>query len=272
MSRDKNSSKHTPDEARLELQDVIVGYNGHTALDSISLEVPQGAQVAVVGPNGAGKSTLFKAIVGLLPLRGGSIKIHNLPIGHHRHCVGYIPQREEVDWHFPVTVFDVVAMGRFGHTGWMRNLGQRDKQLIQRAMEQMGIAHLGKRAISDLSGGQQQRVFLARTLVQEPHILLMDEPFTGVDAPTQDATLALIDQLKQDGITVLVATHDLNLAASRFERVLLMNRSVIAYGPPAQVFQPENIRSAFASHALFMDGVLVIDECCPGDEHMGHTH
>lgn len=272
MSRDNKDSKVIPSDARLELQDVTVGYNGHTALDSITLEVPQGAQVAVVGPNGAGKSSLFKSIVGLLPLRSGAIKIHNLPLGHHRHCVGYIPQREEVDWRFPVTVFDVVAMGRFGHTGWMKTIGPRDKQLIRRSLEQMGISHLSNRSIGDLSGGQQQRVFLARTLVQEPHILLMDEPFTGVDAPTQEATLAVIDQLKHDGITVLVATHDLNQAASRFERVLLINRKVIAFGPPEEVFQPENIRAAFSSHALFMNGVMVVDECCPGDEQMEHRH
>jgi manganese/iron transport system ATP-binding protein len=272
MSRDSDSANLTPHDARLELDQVVVGYNGHTALDSVTLEILQGAQVAVVGPNGAGKSTLFKAIVGLLPLRSGSITIHGLPLGHHRHCVGYIPQREEVDWRFPVTVYDVVAMGRYGHTGWMKRLGRRDKKLIEKAMEQMGIARLARRSISDLSGGQQQRVFLARTLVQEPHILLMDEPFNGVDAPTQEATLSLIDQLKSEGISVLVATHDLNLAARRFEKILLINRHLVAYGPADQVFQPANIRAAFSSHALFMEGMMIVDECCPGDEHMEHTH
>lgn len=253
--------------ARLELQNVSVGYNGHPAIEDLSFELPQGGQLAIVGPNGAGKSTLFKAMVGLLPLRSGKILIHDLPLGHHRHCVAYVPQREEVDWRFPVDVWDVVMMGRFGHTGWLRRPSRRDAQIARQALEQMSIGELAHRPIGDLSGGQQQRVFLARALAQEPHILLMDEPFTGIDAPTQETTLALLDQLKAERISVLVSTHDLNLAARRFDHVLLLNRRLIAYGPPEQVFQPENIRKAFASQALILNDMVVVDDCCPGDEH-----
>jgi len=255
-----------PADARLVLEHVSTGYNGRAVLDDVSFQVPHGARLAVVGPNGAGKSTLFKALVGLLPLRGGQITIHGLPLGGHQDCVAYIPQREEVDWRFPVTVSDVVLMGRFGHIGWLGRPTRQDRQAAQRSMEQMGVAALAGRAIRELSGGQQQRVFLARALAQEPHILLMDEPFTGIDAPTQEATLALLDQLKTQQVTTLVSTHDLSLAAERFDLVALINRRLIAFGPPAAVFTPEHLRQAFAGQALAVGGLLVVDECCPAGE------
>ena len=249
--------------ARLELEHVTVGYNGRSSLQDISFQVPHGGQVAVVGPNGAGKSTLFKALVGLMPLSSGRILIHGQPLGHHHDCVAYVPQREEVDWRFPVTVLDVVMMGRFGRTGWFRPSTREDRHLAMAALEQMGIGALSRRSISDLSGGQQQRVFLARALAQEPHILLMDEPFTGVDVTTQEATLALLERLRQQQVTVMVSTHDLNMAAQRFQNVLLINRRLIAYGPPAQVFSSENIHQAFSGQILHIDGAVVVDECCP---------
>jgi manganese/iron transport system ATP-binding protein len=252
--------------SQLDIEHASIAYNGHPALEDITFMVPHGGQVAVVGPNGAGKSTLFKALVGLLPVRSGEITVHGLPLGDHQHCVAYVPQREEVDWRFPLTVADVVMMGRYGHTGWWGRTISQDQKTVMRSLEQMGIAQLADRSISDLSGGQQQRVFLARALAQEPHILLMDEPFTGVDAPTQEATLALLEQLREQQVTVLVSTHDLNMAAQRFELVLLLNRRLIAYGVPEKVFTPENIRAAFASQALFIDGVAVVDECCPPGE------
>jgi ABC-type Mn2+/Zn2+ transport system ATPase subunit len=272
MTRTHSDHHPVSSDARLEVQQVTVGYNGHKALSDVSFEVLPGAQVAVIGPNGAGKSTLFKAMVGLLPLQSGRIMIHDLPLGHHRHCVAYVPQREEVDWRFPVTVWDVVMMGRFGHTGWLNRPNKHDAEMVQASMQQMDIAALANRSIRDLSGGQQQRVFLARALAQEPHILLMDEPFTGIDAPTQEATLELLDRLNHDHITVMVSTHDLDMAARRFEQVLLLNRRLVAFGPAEQVFRPENLRQAFAGHALFMDGMMVVDECCPGDEHREHAH
>ena len=255
-----------PIENRLALQNVSAGYNGQRVLQDLTFQVVHGGQVAVVGPNGAGKSTLFKVLVGLLPLRSGKILIHGLPLGAHTDCVAYVPQRSEVDWRFPVTVTDVVMMGRYNRQGWFRRPDRDDRIAVQRALEQMSIADLAHRAIGDLSGGQQQRVFLARALAQEPHILLMDEPFTGVDSTTQETTLALLTQLKQQKVTVLVTTHDLNMAAERFEDVLLLNRQLIAYGPAREVLSPASIQQAFGGRVLFVGNVAVVDECCPPDE------
>ncbi len=260
------SIEHPRADARLEIRNISLGYNGQLALEGLSFEVPHGGQVAVVGPNGAGKSTLFKALVGLMPLRSGSIFVHGQPLGQHHDCVAYVPQRGDVDRRFPVSVFDVVMMGRYGRTGWLKRPTRHDRHVVRESLTQMGINDLADRSIGDLSGGQQQRVFLARALAQEPHVLLMDEPFTGVDVPTQEATLALLDQLKDRQVTVMVSTHDLNMAAQRFQSVLLLNRRLIAFGPPDEVFIPEHIHTAFSSQALFMQGVMVVDECCPPDE------
>jgi ABC-type Mn2+/Zn2+ transport system ATPase subunit len=257
-----------PEPARLDLDNVSVAYNGAPVLCDITLQVPHGAQVAVVGPNGAGKSTLFKALVGLLPIQRGRMLIHGRSLGSHQDCVAYVPQREEVDWHFPATVADVVMMGRYGRLGWVRRPRPADRAVVARCLEQIGIADLADRPIGDLSGGQQQRVFLARALAQEPHILLMDEPFTGVDVGTQEVVLHLLDQLKPTGVTVMVSTHDLNLAADRFERVLLLNRQVVAYGPPEQVLTPAHITAVFGGQVLFLEGgAIVVDQCCPPGAH-----
>jgi len=253
--------------AHLKVDKISVAYNGAPVLREVSFEVPQGTRVAVVGPNGAGKSTLFKALVGLLPLRQGRVLIHGLPLGHHLDCVAYVPQREEVDWKFPVTVSDVVMMGRYGTLGWLKRPGKHDCVIVARSLEQMGVADLARDPIGDLSGGQQQRVFLARALAQEPHILLMDEPFTGVDASTQEATLLLLDQLKAQQVTLMVSTHDLNLASERFDRVLLLNRRVIAYDAAAHVFTPDAVAKAFGTHTLVMEGKpVVVDDCCPPED------
>jgi manganese/iron transport system ATP-binding protein len=250
----------------LEVDHITAGYNGKPALENLSFIVEHGGQVAVVGPNGAGKSTLFKTLVGLLPLQAGEIKVHGLPLGDHQYCVAYVPQREEVDWRFPVSVTDVIMMGRFGRQSWLGRPGRADYEAVHRSLELMGIADYARNPIGDLSGGQQQRVFLARAIAQEPHILLMDEPFTSVDAPTQETTLLLLDQLKKLNVTVLVSTHDLNMASRRFDAVLLINRRLIAYGTPQQVFSSENVHKAFGSQILYMDGAaLLVDECCPGD-------
>lgn len=250
---------------RLEIENITLAYGEKTILREVSFDVPHGARVAVVGPNGAGKSTLFKALVGLLPLRSGRILIHGLPLGSHQDCVAYVPQREEVDWRFPVTVRDVVMMGRYGAQGWLRRPSRADHDIVRRSLEEMGIADLAERSISDLSGGQQQRVFLARALAQEPHILLMDEPFTGVDVTTQEATLRLLDTLRERQVTTLISTHDLNLAASRFDRILLLNKGLIAYGAPHQVLTQDNLSRAFGSALLVTEsGALLVDECCSG--------
>jgi len=264
-SSDKDMENNLSQEpARLEIEKIRVDYNGVPALLEVSFQIPHGARVAVVGPNGAGKSTLFKALVGLIPLQSGQIFIHSLPLGHHKDCVAYIPQRGEVDWRFPVTVMDVVMMGRFGQMGWVQAPARIDREIVQTSLRQMGIEDLARRSISDLSGGQQQRVFLARALTQQPHIILMDEPFTGVDATTQEATMHLLDHLRQQKVTVLISTHDLALAAARFDSILLLNKRLLAFGKPEDVLTTEHLAQAFGSHILKLgDGSILVDECCP---------
>lgn len=258
---------------RLEVQHANIGYGNKIILNDLSFQIPHGARVAVVGPNGAGKSTLFKTLVGLLPLQSGKILIHGESLGAHKDCVAYIPQREEVDWKFPVTVYDVVMMGRYGQRGWLSRPSKQDKEIVNNSLEKMGIANLAKRSIGELSGGQQQRVFLARAISQEPHILLMDEPFTGVDVTTQETTLNLLDHLRAKEVTMIISTHDLNLAASRFDYVLLLNHKLIAFGKPHEVFAKENLTKAFGNSLLVMEnGVMLVDECCPPDEEHHHTN
>jgi ABC-type Mn2+/Zn2+ transport system ATPase subunit len=250
-----------------------VAYGQRQVLCDITFDVPQGTRVAVVGPNGAGKSTLFKAMVGLLPTRTGRVLVHGVPFGQHKDCVAYVPQREEVDWRFPVSVSDVVMMGRFGQLGWFKRPGAADREIVARSLQQMNITDLAGEPIGELSGGQQQRAFLARALAQEPHILLMDEPFTGVDVRTQEATLALLDDLRARRVTVLVSTHDLTLATDRFERVLLLNNELIAYGAPALVITPGILSRAFGNQVLFLpDGTAIVDQCCPGEGEHVHEH
>lgn len=262
--------------AYLALEGVSAGYDGRPALTDVTMSVPHGAQVAIVGPNGAGKSTLFKALVGLLPVKSGRVLLHGRPPGGQTDPIAYVPQREEIDWGFPVTVHDVVMMGRYGRLGWLRRPREADREVVTRCLEELGIADLERRAIGELSGGQQQRVFLARALAQEPHVLLLDEPFTGVDVSAREALLTLLARLRERSITVLVSTHDMETAARRFELVALLNRRLIAYGAPPDVFTPDHLTEAFGGQALFLDGMVVIDQCCPGhvgdgEEHR-HTH
>jgi len=260
---------HTPH--RLEIENASIGYGEKIVIHDLSFQVPHGARVAVVGPNGAGKSTLFKALVGILPVHSGQILIHGQSLGTHKDCVAYVPQREDVDWRFPVTVRDVVMMGRYGQIGWWSRPSKTDKQIVHKSIDQMGIADLADLSIGQLSGGQQQRAFLARSLAQEPHILLMDEPFTGVDATTQEVTFGLLDHLQSQQVTTIISTHDLNLAATRFDHILLINHRLIAYGSPQQVFTKENLAAAFGNSLLVMEnGTMLVDECCPPEDEQHH--
>jgi manganese/iron transport system ATP-binding protein/manganese/zinc/iron transport system ATP- binding protein len=205
--------------------------------------------------------------VGLIPIQNGDILIHGHPLGFHKDCVAYIPQRGEVDWRFPVTVRDVVQMGRFGKIGWMRNLSRNDHRVVDECLQQLRIEKLADLPIGELSGGQQQRVFLARALAQEPHILLMDEPFTGIDINTTEVIFSLFEQLQSKRVTLLISTHDLGMAASRFDQVMLLKRRLIAYGPAREVFLSPAIAEAFEGQVLYTDGVMVMDHCCPEDDH-----
>jgi ABC-type Mn2+/Zn2+ transport system ATPase subunit len=250
----------------LEVKNLTVSYNGKYALDGVTFSVGAGERVAIVGPNGAGKSTLFKVLVGLLPTKAGSVQTNRAEIG-------YVTQRSTVDWSFPVTVHDTVMMGRIGKMGWLRWQRPRDREVVRQCLEQVGMLEYAKQQIGELSGGQQQRVFIARALAQEATILLMDEPFTGVDAPSQEAILELLGHLHEQGVTVLVSTHDLNLAVERFDRLALLNQRLVAYGPPEQAVTPLTLAAAYGGQALWRgeDYAMVLGDidCC-GEG--GHVH
>jgi ABC-type Mn2+/Zn2+ transport system ATPase subunit len=253
----------------LELEGVSVRYEGTPALDSVTLRVWRGDQIAVVGPNGAGKSTLFNVITGILKPQQGVVRIAGSgPSGHI--CVGYVPQRNRIDWRFPVTVSDVVMMGRVSKIGMLRRPGREDRKQVQDALAQVDMLSFANRQIGELSGGQQQRVFLARALAQEAELLLLDEPLAGLDIPSQEAILRILAQMRASGLTLLIATHDLNQAAEQFDQMMLLNRRVIAYGPPAQVLTTENLARAYGGqlHVVHTStgDVIVTDSCCGGGE------
>jgi manganese/iron transport system ATP-binding protein len=256
-----HSSADVP--ARIDFDDISVLYNNRPALDHITLSIPHGQQVAVVGPNGAGKSTLFKVLVGLVTPDSGSIQIHSQPLVNDVYCVAYVPQREEVDLRFPITVQEVIMMGRYRHYGLLKKPDHADHEMVENAMERLHITKLAKRALNELSGGQLQRVFLARAIAQEPHILLMDEPFNGVDLSTQEATFQLLSELKKQDVTVLVSTHDLNMAANKFESIILLKKRLIAYGTSAEVMKRDYLAAAFGEQLFLLDGIAVVDHCCP---------
>jgi len=256
------------DEPALALAGVSASYGSAPVLNDVSFSLDAGERVAVVGPNGAGKSTLFRVIVGLMPHTRGDVLVH----GHSHHAgdcpsIGYVPQRDEVDWRFPVTVLDVVVMGRVKEIGWLRLPGRKDREAARAALAQVGLAALEGRPIADLSGGQQQRVFIARAMAQSADVLLLDEPFGGVDVEAQSAIFEILDRLRREGVTVIIATHDLQMATTRFDRLLLLNRRLVADGPAGVVLTPERLAAAYGGRLTFwQDGRLVTvaaDDCCP---------
>jgi ABC-type Mn2+/Zn2+ transport system ATPase subunit len=236
--------------AALSLRGVTVAYYDNTALEGVTLEIERGEFVGVVGPNGAGKSTLLNAILGMTPLRAGQIRIHGLPVRQARGRLAYMPQREAVDWSFPVIVEDVVMMGRQTRLGLGRRPGANDRMVVVQALEEMQMLPLRDSPIGNLSGGQQQRVFLARALAQEGDVLLLDEPMTGVDAITQETILRLMREYQRDGRTMLMTTHDLGVARAYCSKVLFINRVAIAYGTPAQVFTPTVLERTYGGHVV----------------------
>ena len=256
---------HQPGSPLLELCAVSLRYNGRVALEAVSFQVNNGQRVAVVGPNGAGKSTLFKVIAGLLPATSGEVKVSGAGPGGHI-CIAYVPQRSQVDWEFPVVVNDVVMMGRIGKLGLLRWPRARDWDYVHHALEVVGLSHLANRQIGELSGGEQQRMFIARALAQEAELMLMDEPLTGLDLPSQEGIFEILDGLGQQGVTVLIAMHDLKLATDRFEQVMLINRRLIGYGKPTDIFTPERLVAAYGGHLHLVgagDELLALsDTCC----------
>ncbi len=227
---------------------VTVTYaNGHTALRDASFETPAGSITALVGVNGSGKSTLFKAVMGFVPLSAGQVQVLGLPVAQamRQRLMAYVPQSEEVDWNFPVLVQDVVMMGRYGHMGFMRLPRQADRAAVRQALERVDMSALAGRQIGELSGGQKKRVFLARALAQQARVILLDEPFTGVDVKTEGAIIDLLRQLRDEGCVILVSTHNLGSVPEFCDRTALIQGTVLACGPTAEVFTRANLERAF---------------------------
>jgi manganese/iron transport system ATP-binding protein len=261
---------HQAGKPILSAEHVSVRYDGRMALEDVSFSLQTGERVAVVGPNGAGKSTLFRVIAGVLSPVSGALDVYGAgPSGHI--CIGYVPQRTQVDWDFPVTVADVVMMGRAGKLGMLRWPAGADWKQVRQALYDVGLGELAGRQINELSGGQQQRMFIARALAQEAELLLMDEPLTGLDLKSQQAIFDILEELRRRKVTVMVATHDLDQAAEHFDRVMLLNRRLLGFGPPDQVFTPERLVEAYGGHLRLVhvesDVLALADSCCnEGDE------
>jgi len=267
----RHQHHHEEDAPILRTSGLGVRYDSGAALQDITFELRTGERLAVVGPNGAGKSTLFKVISGVLSPTEGQVHVYgHEPDGHI--CIAYVPQRSLVDWNFPVRVVDVVMMGRIGKLGLFRHPSAHDRAIVSQALELVGMSDLSKRQISQLSGGQQQRMFIARALAQEAELMLMDEPITGLDASSQEGIFHILDELQKRNVTVLVALHDLKMAAERFNRVMLLNHKLLGIGAPQEIFQPEMLLKAYGSHLHMVttdDGALALgDTCCDdGDDY-----
>lgn len=259
---------HQSDAPILRAENLGVRYESGIALENATFELNLGERLAVVGPNGAGKSTLLKVIAGVLSPTEGHVQIFgNEPGGHI--CIAYVPQRNQVDWSFPVSVADVVMMGRVGQLGLFRNPKSSDWELVNEALEVVRMTHLAKRQISQLSGGQQQRMFIARALAQEAELMLMDEPLTGLDINSQEEVFGILDKLKGQDVTVMVSLHDLKVAAQRFERVMLLNHQMLAIGNPDSVLNPENLVAAYGGHLHLIpteEGALALGDTCCGED------
>lgn len=236
----------------IDVTDLTVAYNEKPVLWDIDCMIEEGILMAIVGPNGAGKSTFIKAILGLVEPAAGSVRIYGKPYEEVRKRVGYVPQRGSVDWDFPTNAIDVVTMGRYGHLGWFRRPGRKDREIALEALDKVGMVDFAGRQISRLSGGQQQRVFLARALVQEADLYLMDEPFVGVDATTERTIINLLQELRSRGKTLIVVHHDLQTLKEYFDWAMLLNVRRIALGPVDEVISEENLKLAYGGRAAFL--------------------
>jgi manganese/iron transport system ATP-binding protein len=253
------------DGAGLTVRSATVTYrNGHTALVDASFALPTGTITALVGMNGSGKSTLFKAIMGFVPVAGGSITVLGQPVraALKRNIVAYVPQSEDIDWNFPVLVEDAVMMGRYGRMNWLRTARREDHEAVAAALERVGMSDFRKRQIGELSGGQRKRVFLARALAQDGRVILLDEPFTGVDVKTEDAITELLRALRVEDRVMLVSTHNLGSVPEFCDRAVLLNRTVLAAGRTEEVFTQTNLERAFGGvlrHFVLKEGELGTD-------------
>lgn len=239
--------------AALVVHDLTVAYDRKPVLWDVTLQIPTGHVAGLIGPNGAGKSTLFKAVLDLIPRSSGRIEVFGVPLRLARHRVGYVPQRESVDWDFPVDALDVVTMGLYGKIGWFHRVLSSHRRLAMEALDRVGMADFARRQISQLSGGQQQRTFLARALVQDADLYLMDEPFAGVDAGTEAAIIALLRELRSRGKTAVVIHHDLQTVGDYFDYLILLNMRVVDCGPTAEVFHAENLHKTYGGRLTLLD-------------------
>ena len=253
----------SPKPAPLHLRGLTVAYGDKPALWNVSTTFPEAHLCAIVGPNGAGKSTLLKASLGLLPIASGKAEFFGQTLDKVRRRVAYVPQRSSVDWDFPTGVLDVVTMGLYRRLGWVKRPGKAERAAAMHALEQVAMADYQDRQISQLSGGQQQRVFLARALVQDAELYLMDEPFAGVDATTEDAILTVLRELQSQGSTVVVVHHDLDTVREYFDHLTLLNREIVASGPMEQTFTSELLAAAYGGKAeAFQAKVKAAQEVC----------
>lgn len=235
------------------IRNLTVAYQKKPVLRNISLEIPEGNLIGIIGPNGAGKSTFIKAILELIPSVTGEVEIYGKSYKEKRKIVGYVPQRESVDWDFPTNALDVVTMGRYGHLGWIKRPSSKDKKMAMNCLEKVGMEGCANRQISQLSGGQQQRVFLARALAQDAKLYFMDEPFVGVDAATEKAIITLLNDLKKQGKTVLVVHHDLNTVKEYFDWLILLNVHLVAVGPTEELFTKEYLQKTYGGKLTMLD-------------------
>ncbi|MCG7410444.1 metal ABC transporter ATP-binding protein [Paenibacillus sp. ACRRX] len=237
----------------LTVTGLTVAYQKKPVLRNLTFDVPEGKLIGIIGPNGAGKSTMIKAILGLLPKVSGEVQIYGKPYAEMRKSIGYVPQRESVDWDFPTNALDVVMMGRYGHLGWFKRPGANEREIALDCLKKVGMADYAHRQISQLSGGQQQRVFLARALAQNADLYFMDEPFVGVDAMTEKAIISLLNELKAQGKTVLVVHHDLATVKEYFDWVMLLNVELIANGPTELVFTKSLLHETYGGKLAVFD-------------------
>ncbi|MBC8354231.1 MAG: ABC transporter ATP-binding protein [Planctomycetes bacterium] len=254
QSRSKIENEH-PASSPLSIHDMTVAYHRKPVIWDIDYTAPLGKLVAIVGPNGAGKSTLINAVLDLVPKASGEVRVFGEEYRKQRDRVGYVPQRESVDWDFPVNALNVVAMGLYRKIGWCFPVMRRHRQTAMEALDRVGMADYAKRQISQLSGGQQQRVFLARALVQDADLYLMDEPFAGVDASTERAIVEILRELRERGRTTLVVHHDLQTVTEYFDHVMLLNMRLVATGPTSEVFTRENLRKTYGGKLALLDQV-----------------
>jgi manganese/zinc/iron transport system ATP- binding protein len=252
MSTPASGAPAAPALPAIEVHDLTVAYRTQPVLWDVDLALPEGKLIAVVGPNGAGKSTLLKSVLGLVRPVAGWVRIFGEPAESRRSWVGYVPQRESVDWDFPTSALDVVTMGTYGRLGWFRRPGAKDRAKALDCLHKVGIRDLAGRQISQLSGGQQQRVFLARALAQEARLYLMDEPFAGVDATTERAIVSLLKDLRASGRTVVAVHHDLQTVPEYFDWVVLLNLRLVAAGPVETTFTPENLHGTYGGRLTLL--------------------